>query len=148
MHTHSKLKYFTYILTAVVLLFLALYFKDTLREKVSLQPSGENKTSEENNTPGYFPKGIIAEGNTELKYSNEEIPGGKDQTSVSFVSKDSPEEVMARYKTSLTAEGWVISRDGILEGRGILQAKKDGHILILSVNGTEEGTDVVFEYKE
>ena len=140
MNHHSKLKYLLLLFVLVLVVFIYLFYTKIQNEKPSeiLNPSSYEvgtKISLYKNAPPGFPTEILSQ-NTTLDYSGEVTnPSGKIQTTVSYISNSSMQDIVDIYSISLPQNEWNISLKLITASTNvaIIKASKDSRSILITI---------------
>ncbi len=88
--------------------------------------------------PPVFPADIILE-DKELKYSGTvSTPGGKTQTTVSYISDKKAEDLVYLYKNFLSKDGWAVDVKDLRHSNYILNLSKDDEAVLLTISLTRD----------
>jgi hypothetical protein len=152
--TGNVSKYFIYFgLVLIFILGLAFIFKDSSSNEVKVVQDPEGfeegtKLSTYDQVPPNFPKELILEeGITTTHASLLNLPDGRNQIKVSYISGKSLRELADMYKFSLIRNGWnpvVNPGDDVVV---ISAAREEDKFTATFVRGSG-GTSVTFQYEK
>lgn len=150
--------WFKYLITIIVVLIITgIFYFVVLRNLYTppkqiltpdIYPSGTT-VSLYDEAPSVFPKEVILENKT-IKYSGTvAIPGGKTQTSVSYVSDNTMPAIVDIYMGALPNMGWEILAKTVDEKVSLLRASKGDEVILLSISPIKKGEVLVtFQYEK
>jgi len=147
------------IVTIIILIPLSLGFNYIFSSKTSNNKPYEvlapevyekgTKVSLYKETPPNFPKEVILENKIPDYSGVVTAPEGATQTTVSYITDKSMEEVVDIYDRSLPLVGWKIVEKTVYTKVAIISFKKEKQSIFMSIAPLKEGdTLVTFQYEE
>lgn len=98
--------------------------------------------------PPSFPKELIL-GNLDFKKASVlNLPSGKTQTSLVYISKENSTRISEIYKFELIKQGWAVVSDVPNERLSTVTANKDGQLLIVTAVKEGDSTLITFQYEK